>query len=322
MADDFYKILGVSRTADQAAIQKAYRELARKHHPDMNPDDKSAKEKFQKIQRAYDVLNDPKKREMYDRFGPDFERVAEGAGAGWRPGGAGWSGAGPGGGATFEDFDFSQVFGGQPGGGGFADIFSQFAGGAPRGARATPGARRGADVRHEVEIPFQTAVTGGEVQLMVRRPSGEVETISVKVPQGIEDGKKIRLRGQGEPAPRGGQAGDLIVVVRIRPHPHFERKGRNLEVRVPVTLAEAAMGAKIDVPTPKGTITLTVPPGSSSGRRLRVKGYGVSSAGAPAGDLFAELQIVLPPELDEDDKELIRQLDRRHPMSPRAELKW
>lgn len=321
MADDYYQTLGLSRSATQAEIQKAYRDLARKHHPDLNPDDKSAKEKFQKIQRAYEVLNDPEKRKMYDQFGPDFEHIASGAGASWRPGGGGeWPGGGPGGGASFEDFDFSQIFGGQPGGG-FADIFSQFAGGGPRPRRgAAP--RRGADVRHEVEIPFQTAVNGGEARLSVRRPNGETETITVKIPAGIQDGKKIRLREQGEPGPRGGPAGDLIVTVRVHPHPFFERKGNNLEVRVPVTLAEAALGAKIDLPTPKGTIALTVPPGSSSGRRLRVKGFGVAPAGEPPGDLFAEVQIVLPPRLDEQDKELIRQLDQHHDLRPRTELKW
>jgi DnaJ-class molecular chaperone len=313
MAEDYYKILGLSREASEADIQKAYRELARKHHPDMNPEDKSAKERFQKIQRAYDVLYDKEKRKLYDQFGPDFERVSAAGAGGWQPG----AGAG---GATFEDFDFSQIFGGQPGGG-FADIFSQFAGGGAR-TRRGPTPRRGADVRHEVEIPFQTAITGGETRLMVQRPTGEVETITVKIPAGIEEGKKIRLRGQGEPGPRSGPAGDLIVVVRVRPHPFFERKGKNLEVRVPVTLAEAALGGKVDIPTPKGTIALTIPPRTSSGRRLRVKGYGVPSSDGPAGDLFAEVQIVLPAHLDDKDKELIRQLEERHHLTPRAELKW
>jgi DnaJ-class molecular chaperone len=307
--EDFYKVLGVKRDATQADIQKAYRELARKHHPDMNPDDKSAKDRFQKIQRAYEVLNNKEKRELYDKFGHDFERVAAAGAAGWQPASGGWTAGGPEG-ASFEDFDFSQIFGGQPGGGG-----------GPRPRRgASP--RRGADVRHEVDIPFQTAIAGGDVRLLVQRPSGEVETLTVKVPAGIETGKKIRLRGQGEPAPRGGQPGDLIVVVRVQAHPFFERKGNDLEVRVPVTLAEAALGAKVDIPTPKGTISLTLPPRTSSGRRLRVKGYGVPSRDGKPGDLFAEIQIVLPSQLDKSDQELIRQLDERHPLDPRAELKW
>jgi DnaJ-class molecular chaperone len=317
--EDFYKVLGVRRDATQADIQKAYRELARKHHPDMNPDDKSAKDRFQKIQRAYEVLNNKEKRELYDKFGPDFERVAAAGAGGWQPGGGGWT-AGGGEGASFEDFDFSQIFGGQPGGGGFGDFFSQVTGGARPRRGASP--RRGADVRHEAEIPFHTAINGGEVRLVVQRPTGEVETLTVKVPAGIETGKKIRLRGQGEPGPRSGPPGDLIVVVRVRPHPFFERKGNDLEVRVPVTLAEAALGAKIDIPTPKGTISLTVPPRTSSGRRLRVKGYGVPSADGKAGDLFAELQIVLPTQLEKADQEFIRQFDERHKLDPRSELKW
>lgn len=160
------------------------------------------------------------------------------------------------------------------------------------------------------------------MRLSLQRPSGEVETITVKVPMGIEDGKKIRLRGQGEPGPRGGPAGDLIVIVHVASHLWFERKGKNLEVRVPISLAEAALGAKVDLPTPKGTITLTVPPRTSSGRRLRVKGYGVQFPDGSQGDLFAELQIVLPSQLDEKDRELIRKFDQRHQFNPRLDLKW
>lgn len=315
MAEDFYKTLGLSRDASQADIQKAYRELARKHHPDLNPDDKTAKEKFQKIQRAYEVLNDKDKRELYNKFGLDFERYAAAGAAG----GTGPQWTTDSGNVNFDDFDFSQIFGGQPGGG-FGDFFSQFTG-APRGRRGAT-SRRGPDIRHEIEIPFQTAITGGEVRLSLQRPSGEVETITVKVPMGIEDGKKIRLRGQGEPGPRGGPAGDLIVIVHVALHAWFERKGKNLEVRVPISLAEAALGAKVDLPTPKGTITLTVPPRTSSGRRLRVKGYGVQFPDGSQGDLFAELQIVLPSQLDEKDRELIRKFDQRHEFNPRLDLKW
>jgi DnaJ-class molecular chaperone len=315
MAEDFYKTLGLSRDASQADIQKAYRELARKHHPDLNPDDKTAKEKFQKIQRAYEVLNDQDKRELYNKFGPDFERYAAAGAAG----GTGPQWTTEAGNVNFEDFDFSQIFGGQPGGG-FGDFFSQFTG-APRGRRGAT-SRRGTDIRHELEIPFQTAIAGGEVRLSLQRPSGEVETITVKVPMGIEDGKKIRLRGQGEPGPRGGPAGDLIVIVHVASHAWFERKGKNLEVRVPISLAEAALGAKVDLPTPKGIITLTVPPRTSSGRRLRVKGYGVQFPDGSQGDLFAELQIVLPSQLDEKDRELIRKFDQRHEFNPRIDLKW
>jgi len=322
MAEDYYKTLGVGRDASSADIQKAYRKLARKYHPDLNPDDKTAKGKFQEVQRAFDVLNDPSKRELYDRYGSSFESM--GAGAGPRGGRAAWSPE-PGG----EEIDFSQLFGERFGGGdpsgGFADIFTQFrrAGGGKRSGRAQ--GARGGDVAAELEIPFATAVLGGQTQISLQRPDGQVETLSVKIPQGISEGKKIRLRGKGEAVP-GGAAGDLLITVHVAPHPWFTRKGNNLEVRVPVTLAEAALGAKVDVPTPKGTIALSIPPGSSSGRKLRVKGHGVAGRNGEAGDLYAEIQIVLPSPLDEECLELVKKLDAHaqsaHAQQPRKDLRW
>lgn len=320
MEEDYYNLLGVSRNASATDIQKAYRSLARKYHPDVNPDDQKAKEKFQQIQKAYDVLNDPEKRELYDRYGSSFEAAAGGPG-----------GPFPGGSADFEDFDFGQVFGGgrAPFGGGEAggfegsmgDFFRRFAGGGrgagPRQRRPT----RGSDLTHQIEVPFQTAVIGGEARLNVQRPNGKVEAITVKIPAGIEDGKSIRLRGQGESG-AGGNAGDLLIKIKVAPHPFFRRIGQDLEVTVPITLGEAALGGKVDVPTPKGTITLKVPPSSSSGTRLRVKGHGVQSAKAEAGDLFAELLIVLPEKLDEESQALVQQLTERNPQSPRQELRW
>ena len=267
------------------------------------------------------MLNDPEKREMYDRYGSSFE--TRGAG---RPGAAGAWGAGPGG-VSFEDFDFSQVFGEQPGGqaggGGFGDFFSQFrrAGGRER-STAPESPRRGQDIRHEVQIPFNTSITGGEVQVTVRRQTGKTESISVKIPPGIEDGKKIRVRGQGEPGPHGDTPGDILITVHVPPHTCFQRRGNHLHVKVPVTLSEAALGAKVDLPTPQGTISLTVPPGTSGGDKLRVKGHGVRPKNAAAGDLFAEIQIVLPDQLSEADRIWIRELGDRHPQDPRTNLKW
>jgi DnaJ-class molecular chaperone len=312
MEEDYYKILGVKRDASQKDIQRAYRELARKFHPDMNPEDKKAKEKFQRVQQAYDVLNDPEKREMYDRYGSSFQS----AGAG---GGPRYSYQNPGAGGGFEEFDFSQLFGGR-GSEGFADIFRQFSGGRAQGRRAAP--ERSSDLQHELEIPFRMSITGGEAALHVRRPSGKTEAITVKIPAGIEDGKKIRLRGQGEPAARGAKPGDLLITVRVAPHPCYRRRGNDLEVLVPVTLAEAALGARIDVPTPQGTITLTVPPGTSGGRRLRVKGRGIATLKGSAGDLYAELRIVLPKEIDDETARQIRAFDARYPINPRADLQW
>jgi len=327
--EDYYKILGVRRDASASEIQKAYRDLARKHHPDMNPDDPSAKQKFQKIQAAFDVLNSPEKREMYDRYGSSFETYAAGGGGPrthtWSAGPGGFAG-GPGG-FTAEDIDFGQFFGerfGEGQSGGFADLFSHFrrgAGGATRGQRGAS-RRRGADLTHELQIPFTTSVTGGEAQVSVQRPTGRVETISVKIPPGIEDGKKIRIRGQGEPAPQGGTPGDILITIRVALHPYFQRRGNNLIARVPLTVGEAAAGGKVDVPTPHGTVSLNVPPGTSSGTKLRVKGYGVAPKGSAAGDLLAEVMIVLPKNLSEADRQAMLDIDRRYGQDPRANLRW
>lgn len=312
MDEDYYKVLGVSREASQPDIERAYRKMARKYHPDMNPDDRTAKEKFQKVQQAYDVLNDPEKREMYDRYGSSFSQFA---GAQPQPGGAG----------AFE-FDFSQIFGQRGGGrggfdGGLGEMFEQFTragAGRPGGRR---GSRQGAHVESELQVPFETAVVGGQTPISLRRSNGKVETMTVTIPAGIEDGKKIRLRGQGEPG-AGGPAGDLLITIRVAAHPYFRRKGNDLEVDLPVSIAEAALGAKVDVPTPKGVITLTIPRGTSSGRRLRAKGLGVKPKSGEAGDLYAIVQIVLPPTIDEGATELIRKLDQHLPHHPRAELRW
>lgn len=319
MANDYYKTLGVPRNASQAEIQKAYRELARKYHPDMNPNDKTAKKKFQQVQAAFDVLNNPEKREMYDRYGSSFETHAAGSQyGGWGPGGA----AGPGG-VRFEDIDLSQFLGerfGQEMPGGLGDIFSQFRRAAGRQRKSAP--RQGANLQQEIQIPFDTAVNGGEVQLAVQRPNGHTETIAVRIPAGIDEGKKIRIRGQGEPGPGGGKPGDILLTVRVTPHPYFQRQGNNLRLKVPVTLGEAASGAKIDIPSPRGTVTLNVPPGTSSGTKLRVKGLGVKLKNGTAGDLLAEIQIILPKNLSTTDREAIQQVDQHYPQSPRKGLRW
>ena len=322
MAEDYYKVLGLQRGAPAADIQKAYRKLARKYHPDLHPDDAAAKQKFKEVQQAYDVLSDDKKREMYDRFGPDFERAQMGG----APHGDFRGAGGPGG---AEGFDFSQMFGGgggAPGGAGgfdFSELFGQFGGGA-RGAggggRKARGRAKGADVESEVRVPFQIAVTGGEMPLRLMRSDGETEELVVKVPVGIEDGRKIRLRGKGEPG--AGGAGDLYVTIRVEAHPFFHRRGDNLHVKLPVTLGEAAAGGKVDVPTPGGTVSLRIPPGSSSGTKLRVKGHGVAVAGKPTGDLFAELQVVLPPKYSEEELAWIEKFDAKHGLEPRRDLNW
>jgi DnaJ-class molecular chaperone len=170
-------------------------------------------------------------------------------------------------------------------------------------------------------VPFTTAVTGGEARLKVKRSDGDVETITVKIPPGTKDGNKMRLRGQGEKPPRG-RPGDILITVHVASHPCFQRRDNDLHVKVPVTLAEAAEGARIDVPTPGGTITLTVPPCTSSGRRLRVRGQGVPDRGGGSGDLYAEILIVLPSSLDEQSLEWIRTISKKNDVNPRSELKW
>ncbi|OHB79228.1 MAG: hypothetical protein A2W31_07865 [Planctomycetes bacterium RBG_16_64_10] len=319
MAEDYYKTLNVSRNASPAEIQRAYRDLARKYHPDLNPNDKSAKEKFQRVQAAFDVLNDPRKRENYDRYGSAFEGTGAGGPQGYTYTRRHYSP--PGG----EAVDFTDLFGERfatDAAGGFADIFKQFRRASASDSRQGRAPTKGADIEHEMELSLPTAVLGGEAQISIRRANGKQETLRVKIPAGIEDGKKIRLRGQGEPAPGGGPPGDILIRVRTKPHAHFRRLGKDLEVRVPVTLAEAAAGAKVDVPAPRGTITLQIPPGTSSGKRLRIKGQGVAPKGQEPGDLYAEIAIVLPARLDQEDRDWLNKIAQKHPQDLRSDLRW
>jgi DnaJ-class molecular chaperone len=319
MAQDYYKALEISRSASQDEIQKAYRKLARKYHPDMNPDDKAAQQKFKEVQKAYDCLNDPEKRKLYDQFGDQYENVASGRGAGGGPGAGG--------------FGFEDIFGGAgQGGGGFqfdgdlGDLFRQFGGaaaGRAGGGRARPrsGPTRGGDLSAEITVPFNTAILGGQASITVQR-SGKSENLQVKIPAGVETGKKIRLRGQGEPSPSGGQAGDLLITLNVANHPYFKRNGQNLELRLPVTLGEAALGATVDLPTPGGTVALKIPAGSSSGRRLRVKGQGVRDASGAVGDLYVELQIKVPENLDDESRKAIEHIEQLYTETPRIGIRW
>lgn len=330
MAEDLYQTLGVSREADKPALQKAYRKLARKYHPDMNPDNKAAQEKFKRVQEAYEVLGDEQKRAAYDRYGPDFEKIR----GGYNP-----SAGGGAGGPTFDGLDMEQIFraagrGGGGGGGGFENGFNDFfeqilGGGAGFGGRGGPGGartqqpaapQRGANVRYELSIPFEKSVLGGKAEFYPTG-TGKNEKLSVTIPAGVDQGAKIRLREQGQSVP-GGQSGDLILTIKIDPHPFFERKGRNLELRLPITVGEAALGGKVDVPTPKGTVTLSIPARSRSGRRLRLKGQGVQSAQGDPGDLIVELQIQLPEDLSDASLELLKQFEETQPFEPRSELKF
>ncbi|MCH2181286.1 MAG: J domain-containing protein [Mariniblastus sp.] len=324
MADDYYKELGVSRSATEEEIQKAYRKLARKYHPDLHADKsekekEEAKQKFQQIQHAYDVLNDAEKRKMYDQFGANFEQM----GAAGNPF--------QGGGAPFGqmDVDFSQIFGGAGGQqgspGGFEEILRQFSSGGQGGhqsRRQAPQPVSGQNMEYEITVPFHVAVLGGEHVVSLRKQDGTTDSITVKIPAGIESGKKIRLRGQGQPGAHGGSSGDLLIKVNVTQHPVFKRQGLNLSVELPVTVVEAVDGAKIDLPTPHGTVTVTVPSGTSSGKLLRLKGMGIKTDRA-AGDLLAEVQIHIPSQISATDREKINGLGGAwHDRAVRKQLKW
>jgi DnaJ-class molecular chaperone len=323
MAEDHYQTLGVSKSASAEDIRKAYRELARKYHPDLHPDDASAKEKFKQVQTAFDVLNDPSKREMYDRYGSSFEGVgAGGPGGGWAGGGGGGPFPGAGGFPGGGEIDLESLFGG--GGGGFADMFR----GAGGGGRTTRGRKRstqvpGQDVTARIEVPFTLAIEGGKTDVRLDR-DGKTETISVTIPQGLPDGGRMRLRGQGLPGSGGGSAGDLLLEVSVEPHPVFRRDGDTLDITLPVSLAEAIEGAKVDVPTPWGTISLRIPPGTSGGRKLRAGGMGVHHANGAKGDLIAVVQIMLPETEDAAVRERLLEAAKAAAgtSTPRAQLRW
>lgn len=308
MAEDFYKTLGVSKNASQDEIQKAYLKMARKYHPDLNPNDpEGAKKKFQELQTAFETLKDPEKRRQYDQFGPDYERFAGGGnpfGAGGNPFGGGFSG----GGSSFSFEDILNAFGGASAGGGnpFGGGGNPFGGGR---RRRSPAPQKGEDVTATVSVPLATAVLGGTIPVTIRRERGGMVSVDAKIPVGIDDGKKIRLRGMGEPGVGGGPNGDVILEVEVAPHPFYSRFGKDLTVKTPITLKEAALGAKVDVPTPRGTVAVTIPPGATTGTRLRLRGLGVAPDGEKPGDLYVECAVSLPKSWSKEDLELLQKLD-------------
>jgi curved DNA-binding protein len=308
---DLYETLGVARDADVDAIRKAYRKLARKYHPDLNPGDKAAEERFKEISRAWEVLEDPAKRRNYDEFGAisleagfDAEKARQAREAfGSRFGG----GARPGDG-SFEEFEFGDL----------DDLLGRFMGGRP-GGRGRGVHLRGSDIEAALELDFLDAVRGGEHRLTLARPTAEggaaSETITVRIPPGVDAGGRLRIAGKGGPGIGGGPPGDLHVELRVRPHRLFTREGRNLTFDLPITVSEAIRGAKVEVPTLDGRATLTIPPGTDSGTRLRLRGKGVPDprGGAP-GDLLARIQIRVPRDLDDAAKralDAVAQLEDR-----------
>jgi molecular chaperone DnaJ len=400
---DYYDVLGVKKSASADEIRKAFRKLARKYHPDVNPGDKSAEEKFKTLSEANDVLSDPKKRKIYDQVGFYSDNIdpatAEaysraGGGAGGFPGGSPAGGAGPAGGQgvpfDFSGFDFSDLADGASrgrrsggGGGGFRDIFSGIFGGGRGAAAAEAGPEEGADLEYQVNVPFWTAIRGGVMRLNISRQdvcsnchgqgyieapgkcpecdgTGQItqtggrmkfnvpcpschgtgknistcpvchgegtvtrtDPIEVRIKAGTRDGQRIRLAGKGNAGPHGGAAGDLYVIIRTGDHPIFRRDGDDIYLTVPVSATEAALGAKIEVPTIDGRALLKIPPGTQSGQKLRLREKGVPSATKEGvrGDEIVEITVTVPMPRDERTKELLRELAKLNPEDPREEL--
>ena len=311
---DLYDILGVSRTASPDEIKKAYRRLAKLHHPDVNPGNKAAEEKFKEFTAAFEVLSDEKRRKLYDEFGADAlrtgfdEKRAEEVRR-WRRQGA------PPGGRPFDFGDFATVNVGEYGNFDFGSIFGDLFGGG-RGARVRRGpvpAAAGAHAQADLEITLRDAVLGAERDLRV-----DGKTLRVRIPAGVADGAQIRLAGQGSPGARGGPAGDLFLKVKLREHPHVRREGKDLAVDLPVTVPEAVSGAEVRLPTFEGPVTLRVPQGAQSGMRLRLRGKGLPDLhGGARGDLYAVVQVVLPSD-SEALRKAARSLEGLYEGDPRA----
>jgi DnaJ-class molecular chaperone len=307
-----YDVLGVPKSASAAEIKSAFRKLAKKYHPDQSKEPR-AKERFAEVGSAYEILGDEKKRVAFDRGEIDAEGKPrapqfEGFGFSRQPGG---------GGGDFRGFGFDFGPGGFAGGGSIdPDILSELFGGR-RGGRARPQASRGEDIAVTVAAPLATIAHGGSIRVAL--PTGR--TLDATIPAGIEEGKSIRLRGQGHPGPRGGPAGDVIVTIRYAPHPAFKVEGRDLRLDVPVTLYEAVLGGKVRVPTLRGEVEMSIAPGMSGGRVLRLRGKGMpAAAGQPSGDLLATIRIVLPDGADAELVELMRKWRDHKPYDPRSGL--
>jgi molecular chaperone DnaJ len=365
---DFYEVLSVSKNASDSEIKKAFRKMARKYHPDVNPGDKTAEQRFKEINEAYEVLSDPKKRQQYDQFGHAAFDQSYGPGAGPQ-GGFGFEGFGGQGAEHFTRGGFDDLFGG---------IFGD------RGARPR-GPHKGEDISYAVEIDLEDAILGRTMQVDLQRDvacsscggsgaqpgtsrmvcatcrgtgavssgkgflhfsqtcpacrgegtvlpspcgacggSGRVprsERLNVKIPPGVDNGSRVRMAGMGEAGIQGGPAGDVYIVTRIRPHHYFERKGDNLYSEVNVSVREAALGEKIEIPTVDGMVSLTLPQGVQTGQQLKLKGKGVPHLGGGGlGDHYVAIHVVTPGGLSERGKELLQELERLHPSNPRAHL--
>jgi DnaJ-class molecular chaperone len=307
MAEDLYSVLGVPKTASAEDITKAYRKLAKKLHPDLNPGDKAAEEKFKKVTAAYDILGDAEKRGRYDRGEIDASGQETPQQRYYREYAGGEDGARYRSTAGFEDIGaFSDLFG---------DLFGERGGmrGGPGGARFS---MRGSDAQYRLDVDFLDAVNGTKTRITL--PDGG--TLDVTIPPGVNDGQVLRLRGKGNPGIGQGEPGDALIEIHVRPHPVFKREGNDIVVEVPITFDEAVLGGKIEVPTIGGRVFATVPAGSNTGQTLRLKGRGIKTKGS-AGDQLVKLTIILPDRIDDDIKRFAETWREAHRYDPRRKLK-
>ena len=309
---DYYHVLGVKRKATAAEIKSAYRKLARQYHPDVNKSP-GAEEKFKQASEAYEVLSDPQKRSMYDQFG--------GVGRGGVAPGAPGRGAA----VSFEDI-FGAARAGAAGGGFMGMSLDEILGtlrGGKQKARRSRRKQRGPDAEYNLTLDFMQAMWGTTASIRITGPGpkGPQETLDVKIPPGVGEGSKIRLRGKGAPGPAG--AGDLYIITHVRPHPYFRREGHDIYLDVPISISEAALGARIDVPTIDGMMRVTVPPGTAGGKRLRLKEKGVRGVGGKhRGHQYVVIRIVPPDKLSAEGRKLLEEFQKIHPPSPRANAPW
>lgn len=311
---DYYDILGVAKDASQEEIRRAYRKLARQYHPDVNPEDTSAGEKFKEINEAYQVLSDPEKRKKYDALGADWHRYQQAGGSAEGFDWSRWQTRGAPGGVEFRwgtTEDFEDLFGEESP---FSDFFNQIFGGRAAGARVDTGVRRhrGRDLTTSVEITLEEAYHGTK-RLITR----DGQRIEAKIPPGVRDGQRVRLRGQGEPGTGGGTAGDLYLEVSIAPHETWRRVGDDLYTEVPVDIFTAIVGGEVPVPTPSGTVILTIPPRTQGGWKFRLHDKGMPRLNNPDrhGDLYAEVRLTIPDDLTEEELETFERLAKRRHVS-------
>ncbi len=316
---DYYATLGVTKASTEKEIKQAFRKLARKHHPDVNPGDKQAETRFKEINEAYEVLGDPAKRKKYDEVGANWRMYEQAESQGgpnpfagrWNVnmGGAGGGSAGGGGFKSMTQEEMEELFGDtNP----FSDFYTTLFGGAGpgdaetrRGSRGRGRQRAGRDVEHEIELTLEDAYHGAQRRLSLKQ-DGHARTVDVRIPAGVGEGSRVRVAGEGEHGIGGATAGDLYLRVRLAPHPEFERKGRDLYVKVPLPVVTAVLGGEAEVPTLEGkTVRLKIPPLTQNGQVFRLKGYGMPKVGQPdaKGDLYARVEVQLPTELSPAERE-------------------